>query len=183
MHMKSSWFLVGALVFTASILVAAEKEETVRPNVLKELESKPTSPAKTDAATGRVAKAQAPSTNVVTRTEAPPPSVPATATNLVTNSGETPVKATRTPLKPFDLKGKIDKIDAGAGTLTVEGKTFQFKGLVYVDNVKRALSDLKVGDLVAVSYWEKADGSLKAFHIVKGYPRKKKKKKSQPAAD
>lgn len=185
MHMKSFWFWVGVLVFTANFLVAEEKEASDSPNVLKELDAKPTIPAKTGAPTGHVAKVHAPSTNAVGKTEAPPPSVPATVTNLVTNAGETPVKATRTPLKPLDVKGKIDKIDAGAGTLTVEGKTFIFtaKGHVYVDNVRKSLSDLKAGDLVAVTYWEKADGSLKATQIVKGYPRKKKKKNSQPVAN
>ena len=105
------------------------------------------------------------------------PAIPVTA-------GEIPVKAVRTPSRSLDQKGKIEKLDAAAGAFTVDGKSFAFSkhGKIYIDNVRKALSDLKVGDLVAVTYFEKSDGVNNATQIVKGYPHKKKKRRKASSA-
>ena len=68
-----------------------------------------------------------------------------------------------------DLKGEIEKIDVENKTFVVAGKTFKFwnSGKVFFKRKLKALSDLKVGDKVAVTYRERSDGSLEASRINK----------------
>jgi hypothetical protein len=211
--MKLILLFVGVVAVVLNVPAADKDESSDNPNVLKELDSGKAAASSVKSSTGHVAKARssagkdeapppsipATTTNLTksaakarpstaasaSKEEAPPPSIPATATNLATISGETAVQATRTPPKPLDLKGKVEKLDTTAGTLTVDGKAFVLspKGRVYIDNVKKSLADLKTGDMVAVTYWEKEDGTLKATQIIKGFPRKKKKKYSSSAGN
>jgi hypothetical protein len=91
---------------------------------------------------------------------------------------ETPAKAetqAATDAKPKkaivtqDLKGEIESIDVENRTVVVAGKTFKFwsTGKVFFKRKLKALSDLKVGDRVAITYREKSDGSLEASRINK----------------
>ncbi len=116
--------------------------------------------------------------------ELKPESRPEAKPAMPVSAGEIPVKAVRTSSRSLDQKGKIEKLDAEAGTFTVEGKCFTFSkhGKIYIDNVRKALSDLKMGDLVAVTFFEKSDGVNNATQIVKGYPHKKRKKKKASTA-
>lgn len=114
---------------------------------------------------------------------APAPSVsPEPAQPLPT---ETPVKAKHEPPRALDQKGKIEKIDVEAGTFVVGGKTFVLskKGRVFVDGVKVPLSNIKEGDLVAVVYFAKADGTNTATRIIKGRKEKKKVKGTEPSRE
>lgn len=119
--------------------------------------------------------------------ESKPKAASAATSAATTNAapGEIAPKTKFTPAQSMDQKGKIEKLDAAAGTFTVEGKNFTFskKGKVYVDNVHKDLSELKDGDLVAVTYFEKADGANLATQIVKGYRHHKKKKASSDSSD
>ena len=122
----------------------------------------------------------------------PPPSTPASTVPAATTpaaatavpESEVPVQAKKDSLKALDQKGKISAIDVNAGTFTVEGKNFTFvkRGKVFIDGVKMALGDLKDGDLVAVSYFEKAEGVNSAFRIFKGSRGHKKSKSSKKSA-
>jgi len=127
-------------------------------------------------------------TNQDSASSAPPPALRAEPVQIPDEplpaqpvpEGEIPVKARRTPTRALDFKGKIEKLDAEAGTFTVDGKAFVLSkhGKVYVDNVRKPLADLKVGNLVAVTYFEKTDGN-QATQVIKGYPSKEKKKKKK----
>lgn len=96
-------------------------------------------------------------------------------------SAEAPVKAKHQPPNALDQKGKIEKIDVTAGTLVVGGKSFVLskKGKVFVDGVKMSFSDLKEGDVVAVVYFAKSDGTNTATRVIKGHKGKKKAKTTE----
>jgi hypothetical protein len=68
-----------------------------------------------------------------------------------------------------DLKGEIESIDVENRTFVVAGKTFKFwsTGKVFFKRKLKSLSDLKVGDRIAVTYRERSDGSLEASRINK----------------
>ncbi|MDD2710775.1 MAG: hypothetical protein PHV34_22570 [Verrucomicrobiae bacterium] len=86
---------------------------------------------------------------------------------------------------PGDQKGPIEKLDAAAGTFVIDGKTFKLAphGKVYVNNDLKSLTDLKDGDLVAVTFRESADG-LSATLVIKGSrPRKARKAKAEAAEE
>ena len=90
---------------------------------------------------------------------------------------ETPAKSEAQPsdAKPKkaivtqDLKGEIESIDVENRTFVVAGKTFKFwsTGKVFFKRNLKSLSDLKVGDRIAVTYREKSDGTLEASRINK----------------
>jgi hypothetical protein len=103
----------------------------------------------------------------------PPPSAPA---EPVAPPSTPPAPKQPEKGKPGDQKGTIEKIDAAAGTFTVGGVNFTLSkvGKIYVDNVKSSLADLKEGDLVAVTYWPRSDGSNSATRVIKGHPGRKK---------
>ncbi|MBI4025607.1 MAG: hypothetical protein HY360_11555 [Verrucomicrobia bacterium] len=118
-----------------------------------------------------------------------PPSVPAKPVTSVpaksedapppasSSAPETTTKAKREAPTALDQKGKIQSIDVTNRTFAVEGKTFTLtpKGKVFVDGQKQSLSDLKDGDLVAVVYFAKSDGTNSATRVIKGHkPRAKK---------
>ncbi len=115
-----------------------------------------------------ITPAEVPVTENVSTNEAP---IPATA-------AEIPVKARKEPTKALDQKGKIENLDSAKGTFTVEGVSFVLskKGKVFIDGAKKHLSDLKAGDLVAVVYFSKADGTNLATRVIKGHSAKKKTK-------
>jgi hypothetical protein len=103
----------------------------------------------------------------------PPPSAPAEPVNPPATP---PVPKQPEKGKPGDQKGTIEKIDAVAGTFSVGGMNFTLSkvGKIYIDNVKTSLSELKEGDLVAVTYWPRSDGSNSATRVIKGHPGRKK---------
>lgn len=119
----------------------------------------------------------------VSTTAVEPPAVPANSAEKTAKTEpvktETPAKAKREPPKALDQKGKIGKIDAATGTFVVEGKTFVLsnKSRVEIDGSLMSLSDLKEGDLVAVVYFAKSDGTNTATRVIKGSVHKKKKAK------
>jgi hypothetical protein len=125
------------------------------------------------------------------RGEDPPPSVPATpAETSVAQPPKPEVK--REGPRALDQKGKIEKVDAAAGTFVVEGKTFTLakKSRVEIDGNLMTLADLKEGDLVAVVYFAKADGMNAVTRVIKGNAARMKKKspattsgETKPAAD
>lgn len=109
---------------------------------------------------------------------APAPSQPAAAPTVTQPTAPAPAPtAPETPAAPgkqkavttLDLKGQIESINAEAKTLTVAGKTFTFakSGKVFFKRKQKSLSDLKVGDAVAVTYREMKDGSLLVSRINK----------------
>lgn len=120
--------------------------------------------------------------------EAVPASIPATPVTLetsaptTTTTGETVVQATRKKGVPLDQKGKIEQINAAAGTFFVDGKQFKLssKGRVSINGEWKSLEDLRVGDLVAVTYWE-ISGANCATRVLKGFA--KRKKPTTPSAD
>ena len=68
-----------------------------------------------------------------------------------------------------DLKGEVESIDVENRTFVVAGKTFKLwtTGKVFFKRKLKSLSDLKVGDRVAVTYRERTDGTLEASRINK----------------
>lgn len=103
-----------------------------------------------------------------------------------------PAKASHEPAKALDQKGFLEKVDATTGLFSVKDKTtseikdfkFSNKGRVFIDGSQKTLSDLKVGDLVAVTYFAKPDGTNGATRVIKGGGKSKKKKSaSTPTAD
>lgn len=87
------------------------------------------------------------------------------ATTQAQTSDAKPKKAIVTQ----DLKGEIESIDVENRTFVVAGKTFKFwkSGKVFFKRKLKSLSDLKVGDRIAVTYRERADGTLEASRINK----------------
>jgi Cu/Ag efflux protein CusF len=69
--------------------------------------------------------------------------------------------------KALAVSGKIEAIDAQAGTLTIDGKTVkvdQATKIATAANPKAAIADLKVGDEVSVKYVDQA-GTLMAKSV------------------
>lgn len=93
------------------------------------------------------------------------PSAAKAKTEAKTSSEAKPAKAIVTQ----DLKGEIESIDATNKTFVVAGKTFKLwsSGKIFFKRKVKSLSDLKVGDRVAVTYREAKDGSLEASRINK----------------
>lgn len=110
--------------------------------------------------------------------ELPPVAVPATPLTTAP-SAEIPSKGPRPPAAALDQKGKIEKISAEERTFTVAGKDFVFskRGKAFIDGALVSLSNLKVGDLVAVTYFARSNGTNFATRIIKGYKHSKKTKK------
>lgn len=106
------------------------------------------------------------------------PAAPAESAAPVAPSSETPVLSKKKSSVAGDQKGKIAEIDSTAGTFVVEGKTFKLSphGRVEVDGALMSLSDLKVGDRVAVTYFEMTNGDNLATRVIKGYAMKRAKK-------
>jgi hypothetical protein len=131
-------------------------------------------PTHSDQTTAPSDPAAPPSTPATPSTPAAP-TAPAAPSETPTPS---PTPAPREKGKPGDQKGTIEAIDAEAGTFTVGGMSFNLSkvGKIYVDNVKSSLSELKVGDLVAVTYWPRSDGTNSATLVIKGHPGRKKSK-------
>lgn len=115
----------------------------------------------------------------VPSTSAPAPAAPA-QTAIPTQTGS---KARHEPAKALDQKGKIEKVDAAAGTFVVAGKTFTVskKPRIEVDGTMKSLADLKEGDLVAVVYFAKPDGLNEATRVIKGNAARHKKAKAAKA--
>lgn len=109
--------------------------------------------------------------------EKPPPSKPAKPVSEAAAKAEMPVPPRVTSFKALDQKGKIEKIQAEEGIFVIEGKEFKMspKGKVFVDGGASMLREIKEGDLVAVTYFAKSDGSNMATRLIKGYRRTKKK--------
>jgi hypothetical protein len=130
-------------------------------------------------------RAQSNDTSHVPSVDDPPPAaIPATR---VTTAPSAVVSATasRQPAAALDQKGKIEKINAQARTLSVGGIDFVFskRGKAFIDGALVSLSDIKVGDLVAVTYFAKSDGSNFATRVIKGYKHSKKSKKTESKSD
>ena len=100
---------------------------------------------------------------------ATPPAPPAT---------ETPVPSKKKSPNPGDQKGQISELNAAEGTLIVGEKTFKLAphGRVEVDGALLSLSDLKVGDRVAVVFFEMTNGDNLATRVIKGNARRHSKK-------
>lgn len=62
----------------------------------------------------------------------------------------------------IDLKGAIESIDTENHTFTLEGKTFKFvkTGKVFFKRKQKSFGDLKVGDVVAVTYRDRNGENL-----------------------
>lgn len=132
------------------------------------------------------ASSSPPTTTTETAPVTPPVAEPApapVAKPAASQPVETPIKAKSTPRKPLDKKGKIEKIDSTAGTFVVEGTSFVLskKAKVFIDGIHKSLAELKEGDLVAVTYFEKADGTNAATRIYKGHRHKKAPAAQTPA--
>jgi uncharacterized protein DUF5666 len=100
-----------------------------------------------------------------TITTAPVTTQTTTEVTTTTTSDGKPKKAIVT----LDLKGEIESIDPENRTFAVGGKTFKLwtTGKVFFKRKQKTLADLKVGDRVAVTYRERADGTLEASRINK----------------
>ncbi len=163
--------LVAAAAFVAGSLFAAEPSAPAQP-----------APSVDAAVTPAPAEPAAPVAPAAA-TETVAPAVPA-------NPAETPLPAKREPPKALDQKGKIQSLDVANGTFVVEGKSFvlaksrktgKITAKIFVDGVSMAFSNLKEGDLVAVTYFAKADGTNSATRVYKGHKSRKAKSKTAAA--
>lgn len=111
------------------------------------------------------------------------PAAPVETAAPAAPASETPVLSKKKSSTAGDQKGKIAEIDATAGTFVVEGKTFKLSphGRVEVDGALMSLGDLKVGDRVAVTYFEMTNGDNLATRVIKGSAKRgaKKSKKAK----
>jgi len=108
----------------------------------------------------------------------------ATNTNMMATNAPAPTMAPATKPKRHQYTGDITAINAMGGTVIVkkegaESKTFKIgekTKYATADKKDAALTDIKVGDKVTVSYTEE-DGVLTAHKI--GVPASEKKKESK----
>lgn len=169
--MKSP-FILGTVMLVSSawftVVSAQDSAATGSTN------APPASTGKASAAPASIDKGSAP---------AAPAAVPAKPAASTGKSNYTPPSGA----KPGDQRGVIEKIDAVAGTLVVEGKTFKLapKAKVYVNAESKSLADLKEGDKVAVSFRENPDGTLRAtaVYYYKGVPHRARKAKDEASED
>lgn len=93
-----------------------------------------------------------------------------------------PATEKKTEMKPEKAKiirttGEVTAVDAKAGTLTVKEKDKETNVIADSKAAKSALSKIKIGDMVRLSYTEK-DGKMIASSIVKTKATAKKPEKA-----